>query len=31
MNKPWFQNITILICAVWVILSLIVMEILLSN
>jgi len=30
MNKPWFQNITILICAVWVVLSLIAMELLLS-
>jgi len=31
MNKPWFQNITILIGAVWVVLSLIAIELLLSQ
>ncbi len=31
MNKPWFQNITVLVSAVWVILSLIVIELLLSQ
>jgi len=30
MNKPWFQNITILVGVVWVILSLIVVELMLS-